>query len=265
MNKKSALKILLIAMIACSVFLFFFFWKNKNEQAINETPSDEPVAQTPPKESTTETPPPVEDAPQSENEFNTINFNDESSIYFYVNKDEENTLSASYEPNLVQLPAAYSYGKTIYVDERIYEPTIAMLDAAYADGIDIVVGSGYRSYQTQEETYNGWVADLGEEEANKVSAKPGHSEHQTGLAIDIMQNGFDSNCYLETCFENSEAFTWMQQHAHEYGFILRYPKGKESITGYSYEPWHYRYVGVDLATYLHDHNLTYDEFYLQEN
>ena len=87
------------------------------------------------------------------------------------------------------------------------------------------------------------------------SARAGHSEHQTGLAIDVSSNNPDI-----LSFEMSTSFKWMKEHAHEYGFILRYPKGKEDITGYMYEPWHYRYVGKEIATLLYQTGMTFDEY-----
>ena len=89
--------------------------------------------------------------------------------------------------------------------------------------------------------------------ADNYSARAGHSEHQTGLAVDINST--------KNSFENTNAFKWMQKHAHEYGYILRYPKGKKWITGYEYEPWHYRYVGVQAAEIIHREGSTYEQYY----
>ncbi len=115
-------------------------------------------------------------------------------------------------------------------------------DAA-AQGISISASSSYRSYAAQVATYNHWVAVNGSiAAADQVSARPGYSEHQTGLAVDVSSNG----CSLD-CFASSPAYAWMQSHAAEYGFIERYPSGLTSITGYSPEAWHYRYVGVAVA------------------
>ena len=119
--------------------------------------------------------------------------------------------------------------------------------------------SAYRDYETQKILYEDAINNLGKEIAEKETARPGHSEHQTGLAIDVSSTK-DGNM-LE--FENTKSFKWMIENAHKYGFILRYPKNKESIHGYIYEPWHYRYVGIKIATDIYNNynNLTYDEYY----
>lgn len=123
------------------------------------------------------------------------------------------------------------------------------------EGYTIVGISGYRSYQTQATLYQRYVNKDGRVLADSYSARAGHSEHQTGLAIDVASK--DPNILT---FEQSTAFAWMLEHAHAYGFILRYPKGKEQITGYKYEPWHYRFVGVDLALEIKKSGMTFDEY-----
>lgn len=133
-----------------------------------------------------------------------------------------------------------------------------MQSAASEAGYSIWVGSGRRSYKTQESTYAFWVSMKGEAEANRVSAKPGTSEHQTGLAIDIRAGNDDY--YLSKKFETTAEFEWLYEHSAEYGFILRYLKDKEEITGYDYEPWHFRYVGSELARIITDSGLTVEEF-----
>ena len=123
-------------------------------------------------------------------------------------------------------------------------------------GYRIIGVSAYRDYDYQKKLYQYYVDAKGKEYADLCSARPGHSEHQSGLAIDVMGSNLDYNL-----FEESEEFTWMSENAHHYGFILRYPKGKEHITGFKYEPWHYRYVGVELATTLYQKNLTLEEYF----
>lgn len=133
----------------------------------------------------------------------------------------------------------------------------AMFAAAQADGYFIDIGSGYRSYETQEAIHNRYISSYGVEYTKAVSAEPGHSEHQTGLAADLYgENGH----YLEREFETTPEFAWLQEHAAEYGFILRYQKGKTWATGYIYEPWHYRYVGVEIAKILEESGLTVEEY-----
>ncbi len=118
--------------------------------------------------------------------------------------------------------------------------------------------SAYRDYARQEELYNRYVASMGQEEADATSARPGFSEHQTGLAVDLAAVGNEGlSNFVET-----EAYAWAQENCTDFGFILRYPDGKKAITGYDFESWHYRYVGIDLAKLVKASNLTYDEFYM---
>lgn len=124
--------------------------------------------------------------------------------------------------------------------------------AASLEGYELPTLSAYRSYDYQAGLYNDYVARDGKEAADRYSAQPGKSEHQTGLAFDIGQ--------LDDSFGDTPAGKWLAQHAHEYGFIIRYPKGKEHITGYMYEPWHVRYLGVDTATTVYRSGLTLEEY-----
>jgi len=121
--------------------------------------------------------------------------------------------------------------------------------------------SGYRPYTQQEKLYKNAVSQMGQEKADNDTARPGHSEHQTGLTIDVSstKNG------NMLSFGNTSSYQWMQNHAHEYGFILRYPEGYETIHGFMYESWHYRYIGIEKATDMHENypDLTYDEYYDQ--
>ncbi|MGO1181884.1 MAG: M15 family metallopeptidase [Micrococcaceae bacterium] len=121
------------------------------------------------------------------------------------------------------------------------EAASELFDAAAADGISLSVVSAYRSYDYQVGTYQHWVNQQGASAADRISARPGYSEHQTGLAMDVV--GSDGACTLQTCFESTAAGRWVAEHAAEHGWVIRYPAGAESITGYSYEPWHLRYVG----------------------
>ena len=131
-----------------------------------------------------------------------------------------------------------------------------MASAAKEQGYTINVSSAYRSYEYQKGLYDNYVEKDGVELADTYSARPGFSEHQTGLVVDIDNGTVDYNN-----FESTEEFKWMQENAQNYGFILRYPKNKECITGYNYESWHYRYVGKQIATFIKNNNLTYDEYY----
>ena len=117
-----------------------------------------------------------------------------------------------------------------------------LLDAAAAAGHRLTTLSAYRSYDYQVRTYGHWVDELGRAEADRVSARPGYSEHQTGLAWDVGDAATPA-CDLEACFGDTAAGRWVAAHAAEYGFVIRYPAGAEDVTGFDHEPWHLRYVG----------------------
>lgn len=132
-----------------------------------------------------------------------------------------------------------------------------LFTAARAAGHELKIGSGFRNYDVQNMYYTNYVRSYGQASADRFSAKPGHSEHQTGLAIDVAT--LDNHCYLETCFGQTEAGKWLAEHANQYGFILRYPEGKEEVTGFQYEPWHFRYIGKNLAKAILQSGLTLDQ------
>lgn len=130
---------------------------------------------------------------------------------------------------------------------------------ASKDGITLVFGSGYRSGKLQSKFYADYVAKDGASQADTYSARPGHSEHQTGFSADIVSS--NSKCNMQDCWSDTTEGKWLADNSFKYGFIIRYPKDKESITGYQYEPWHIRYVGVDLALQIHNSNKTLEEFF----
>jgi len=149
-----------------------------------------------------------------------------------------------------------------YMKKVAAEALEEMFQDAEKDNLFLYGQSGYRSYERQVTIYNGNVQSMGEEKANAISAKPGESEHQTGLVMDITCEavGFD---VVEQFGETKEG-KWVADNAHKYGFIIRYPKGKEEITGYSYEPWHLRYVGVEPATEMMKKGITLEEYLREE-
>ena len=168
-----------------------------------------------------------------------------------------NYLSEDYEPaDLKNISLSYAYDNN-RVREVVNDAFIDMASSAKKDGIQILANSSYRTYKRQDEIYKDFYYTKGVSYADDYAARPGYSEHQTGLSIDIFASG---NSTTDN-FEESDAFIWLSNNAHKYGFILRYPKGKEYLTGYAYESWHYRYLGVDIATKVHDSGLTYDEYY----
>jgi D-alanyl-D-alanine carboxypeptidase len=128
----------------------------------------------------------------------------------------------------------------------------------------LILNSGFRTYTTQKALYDRTKATRGLAVAEKLSARPGHSEHQLGLAADFSARG--QGCVILVCFGNTEAGRWLEENAHEYGFILRYPKGYRAITGFQYEPWHFRYVGVELAKEMRTNGIkTLEEFWELES
>ena len=134
-----------------------------------------------------------------------------------------------------------------------------LAEQALKDNKKVIAMSSYRSYQYQVNLYNRYVTNEGVNAADTYSARPGYSEHQTGLCVDVYDGVIDY-----TNFEKSDSYNWMMDNAYKYGFILRYPKGKENITGYQYESWHYRYVGKKIAKYIHDNDITFDEYYVRQ-
>ena len=182
-----------------------------------------------------------------------------SSIWALVNK--KHSIPIDYTPKELVIPnVATQTNKSN--DERsvradIEIPLINMFTAASNAGYQLMVSSGYRSAALQQSILNNAIGSVGLTAANQAVALPGQSEHQIGLATDI--STISHNCYFDTCFGDTNDGQWLANNSYKYGFILRYPSGKESITGYQYEPWHFRYVGIDLATALRDSGLTLDE------
>jgi D-alanyl-D-alanine carboxypeptidase len=167
-----------------------------------------------------------------------------------------NYLSQDYTPdNLVNVSSSYAYDGNI-ARQDVLDAFKEMYNDALKDDITLILNSSYRSYSEQDETWLTRKKAYGTEKADQYAARAGYSEHQTGLALDI--NQFNTT---EKDFENTPAFTWLSNNAYKYGFILRYPEGKENITGYSYESWHYRYVGKDVAKKITDEGITFDEYY----
>jgi D-alanyl-D-alanine carboxypeptidase len=174
--------------------------------------------------------------------------------------DKGHPLPDGYTPSDLQpVPAAYiAPGYSSVLRSEALSGLLEMLDAASLDGHDIRVVSGYRSYQEQVTTYQYWVDRLGEAEASRVSAKPGHSEHQLGTTVDVGSTAYGWE--LTEAFGATSAGQWLQANSATYGFALSYPDGKESVTGYAYEPWHFRYIGVEAAQQWQSSGLTLNQF-----
>ena len=177
---------------------------------------------------------------------NTEETNLDDGIKMLVNKFHY--LKEDYSPDdIVPISNWYAY-EGHSTKKEVYDHYISMWNDANELGLVLLVNSSYRTFEEQQEQY-----DMSNDD---YASRPGFSEHQTGLALDIVADGVQGNE-----FENTDEFKWLQENAYKYGFILRYPKGKEHITGYNYESWHYRYVGKELAAKVKESGLTYDEYY----
>jgi D-alanyl-D-alanine carboxypeptidase len=177
-----------------------------------------------------------------------------------VNKSRR--LPSSYIPPdlvLVETPTCLEMEEVRKMRREASAALTELFRAAAGEGFTLVARSGYRAYRTQEALYNNYVFTQGQEYADRYSARPGTSEHQTGLVMDITSP--EMNYQLEESFGETPAGMWVAANAHRFGFIIRYPRGKEGITGYAYEPWHLRYVKPALAGRLHSLGLTLEEFF----
>lgn len=183
---------------------------------------------------------------------NVIDVDKQDDILVLVNKYHK--LSSDYVPSDLEiLSSKYAVG-TQKLRKEAKDKFMEMCDAAKEDGISIKAGSTYRSYSYQQGLYNRYVNRDGKKEADRYSARAGYSEHQTGLAIDIL-NG--KNEFID---EDNKEYDWLVNNCYKFGYILRYTKEDEAITGYQFESWHFRYVGTDVAMVIKDTGLTYDEY-----
>jgi len=192
-----------------------------------------------------------------------FSLDDPTSPWVVVNK--QRPLSPkTYAPNGLRAPnIQLKGGKTteaMQLTAETSQAVEALATAAQAEGLKFVLVSGYRSYNSQKTIYDSEVKGFGQAVADQESARPGHSEHQTGWAADLGRT--DGKCEIEACFADTAEGKWLATNAHKYGFIIRYAKDKTSVTGYIYEPWHLRYVGSDLAAEMHRTNTeTLEEFF----
>lgn len=174
---------------------------------------------------------------------------------FLVLVNKYNVLDENYEPqDLETINSKYNHSINGKLRKEAKEAFEKMCEAALKDNIIIYNGSAYRSYSYQENLYNKYVLIDGFDNAETYSARAGYSEHQTGLALDIL------NKNNEFIHQNDKEYTWLINNSYKFGFILRYPQGKEKITGYMYEEWHFRYIGISSAKEVYDLNITYDEY-----
>jgi D-alanyl-D-alanine carboxypeptidase len=184
---------------------------------------------------------------------------DPSSLWVVVNKLRPLNPKSYAPTDLVTVPVAHDNPAVMRADAAA--ALVKMFAAGAAAGAgEMQVQSSYRSYPVQVSVYNGWVHRLGRAQADLQSARPGYSEHQTGLAVDI--SPVPLRCALAACFGTTPQGEWLAANAWQYGYLLRYPADKTAITGYEYEPWHFRYIGVALATEMHNEGIqTLEEFF----
>jgi len=176
-------------------------------------------------------------------------------MYTLVNKYYY--LDSNYVPEELET-VSYEYAiHNTKLNKTALENFIKMADDAKKENLTLKITTAYRDYNFQSVLYNNYVNSDGKELADTYSARPGYSEHQFGYSFDLTNANYAD--FDE--FQYTDEYTWLQNNAYKYGFILRYPKDKEYITGYQFESWHYRYVGVDIAKYIYDNNITYEEYY----
>lgn len=243
--------------IVFAVGLGAVFWSRQGPQGLAEAPpgpeasATAPVAAVPPPDPTSaptskaSAPPPT--PPR-----------DDQGLLLWVNR--ERSLPPDYvPPDLVPITGVPVTVQGMLLRRVALGPLRELIEAAQAEGLEIVVSSAYRSYQTQVAVHNYWVGVLGEGRAVRVSARPGHSEHQLGTAVDLTSPRV--NYQLTESFADTPEGRWLRANAHRFGFIMSYPAGKEDITGYDYEPWHFRFVGVELATQLNRAGISLEEYF----
>lgn len=253
LNKKG--KTLLIFLIFIIVLLLFLNFKPKSENKIIKETKEEKIIKTDKK---VEEPIPKEEPideyklrdgeeiiGKSEKGYTITKLNDVYYVDGVLIVNKTYALPKTYKPvsPYTEITKDYLYGGD-YIEDFVMNEYLKMKEDAKEEGITLTITSGYRSYSVQEELYSSYVKRDGKEAADTYSARAGHSEHQSGLCFDL--NGTNKN------FINTKEGKWLNDNCYKYGFALRFPEGKEEYTGYMYEGWHFRYVGVDLATKLYN-------------
>lgn len=239
-----------ILLTVVGLLAFFFLTYQKKQPVTNSQDTQEPAGAT------------VDNETPEAFDKNMFAIDQPGSPWWVVNK--KRPLPAGYVPPDLTVPGVRlrlaATAEQMQISGSIVPALTEMFKAAEQDGIQLVFGSGYRSEALQRQFYNSYVAQDGQEAADRYSARPGTSEHQTGLTFDA--TAADGSCHLEICFAQTPEGKWLIANAHSYGFIVRYPEGKEDVTGYQYEPWHLRYVGSELAAELRRTGIqTLEEFF----
>lgn len=254
--RKSAIVLLIVLLLIVALLVTLCLKKLSQNNAV-EAPKETQVAKKSEKKKSTSSLPAVEKVDQSGQPYeNTITVSDLDSIYILVNK--YSGLPQDYEPSdLVQVSSS-GENENVRMRKEAAAAFEKMVDASQNEGFVLNACSAYRSYAYQVDLYNNGAANYGTDYADRYWTRPGFSEHQSGLAVDIRMD----NDYSDLdAVRNNPHYDWLLKNMHKYGFILRYPDDKEDKTKIAPESWHLRYVGEKLATYLYKNNLTLDEYY----
>lgn len=242
--------VLALFLIICSIYGSYQFLNQADEEEIKPAAKNNTIVDQEPETESKDGGEPVNAS--IHNQWNLILIN------------QANTISDNFQVDLVEVQSGR------YVDKRAYAGLKQMLEDGEAEGLDMVVCSAYRTKEKQESLFQkevqaylnqGYGMEAAEEKAMFWVARPGTSEHHTGLAVDIVARSYQM---LDKHQEETSEQKWLMENCYKYGFILRYPTDKSEITGIGYEPWHYRYVGVEAATEIMENNLCLEE-YLEEN
>jgi len=256
--KRTGLVVTVAALLTAALLVVFFLLRHKDAAA----PGKKTAASQAGTAQTGQPAPQPGGAPGfNRNKYAT---NDAASLWMVVNKKHQLNPKDYTPADLVvpKIPLRSNITSTEkYVRSDMAGPLESLIAAAANNGVHLNLQSGYRSYSFQVSLYNGYVKQQGQAAADRQSARPGYSEHQTGLAADLGGTSKPA-CNVAQCFVATPEGTWLAANAYTYGFIIRYTADKESITGYEYEPWHIRYVGTDLAAEMHATGIsTLEEFF----
>ena len=242
-------KILLFVFLATAVAVIVW-WRNDRSEFNQQTSSS---SQTAIQVKTTPT--------QTSFSKKQYSVNDPASLWAVVNKGR--VLPSDYIPANLTSPnidlSDSSAADNMHLQASASAALEKLVTAAKTEGLKLMLVSGYRSYATQSSVYSGYVSSRGQAFADSTSARAGHSEHQTGLAADL--GTLSGLCQLEKCFGDTPEGKWLAANGYKYGFIIRYQKDKTALTGYDYEPWHLRYIGVELAAEINKSGQTLEQFF----
>jgi LAS superfamily LD-carboxypeptidase LdcB len=250
----TVLLVIMLGVLGLALYSFFTVPKQKAEAAVSSAAPSETAAEVSVSAVPSASPTPTATPTPS------YDFTSADSLLILANKSHK--LPDGYVPSDLTWVMDCSSG-ACYMRAPAADAAQKMVAAAQADGVYLTMLSAYRSEEYQGQLYNGYVSKYGTERADRISSRPGYSDHQTGLCADFgssTDSGADLNAEL---FAATPEGQWLYAHAHEYGFIERYPDGKTDYTGYSYESWHFRYIGVDYATQMYniDPNESFEEFF----